>query len=99
MAQVVRDHESGRILNHRLERLLRFWRAVPELAAEWPEWDENSRLDLIHQWPTTRGTLWRVSEAWNAGLLDERQQRDWQELQQLIETHRVTVEQMLGEPI
>jgi hypothetical protein len=33
------------------------------------------------------------------GLLDERQQRDWQELQQHIETHRATIEWMLDGPI
>ena len=41
----------------------------------------------------------RLRTAAAAGLLDERQQRDWQELQQLIETHRATVEWMLDGPI
>lgn len=40
-----------------------------------------------------------MKDAAAAGLLDERQQRDWHELQQLIQTHRATVEWMLAGPI
>jgi hypothetical protein len=99
MAQVARVHRPARLIDKDLARLLGFWRAVPELESEWPEWEELSRLNLIHEWPIERDTLQRVVDASAAGSLNARQQRDWQELQQLIETHRKTVEQMLGEPI
>jgi hypothetical protein len=72
---------------------------VPELAEEWPEWDENSRLVIIHDWPIKRGALHRVREAAKDGLLSEQQGRDWQELQGLIAAHRATMEWILGEPI
>jgi hypothetical protein len=99
MAQVIRVPRPDQCSTKDLENLLRFWRGVPELAEEWPDWDENSRLDVIHQWPISREALARVCDAAEAGLLDEGQQRDWQELQQLIETHRATVEWMLDGPI
>jgi len=99
MAQVVRMPKLEKFVTKDLENLLAFWRTVPEMAAEWPEWDEMSRSDFVIQWPIERAALSRLKKAAKAGMLDERQQRDWQELQQLIETHRATVEQMLEGPI
>jgi hypothetical protein len=99
MAQVIRGHRPGPVINHNLQRLLAFWRTVPEQAAEWPEWDEYSRVDFVIEWPIMRETLIRVARAADAGMLNEQQQRDWQELQQLVETHRATVEWMLDGPI
>ena len=99
MAQVVREPQLERFVENDLSRLLGFWRGVPELAEEWPEWDEHSRLNVIHDWPLERAALSRVKKAAKIGLLDERQQRDWQELLRLIETHRATVEWMLEGPI
>src|SRR5262249_1129026 len=99
MAQVVRMLPLDRFVKKDLENLLRFWRGVPELAEEWPEWDLNSRLNVIHDWPIKRGAHRRLKQAMKAGRGDERQRQDWQELQQLIETHRATVEWMLEGPI
>ena len=99
MAQVIHAHESSPIIDHVLERLLTFWRTVPEQATEWPEWDEDSRLDFILEWPIMRGAYWRMMATANAGVLNESQQSKWQELTQLIETHRATVEWMLEGPI
>ena len=95
MAQVVHEPDSRRFVDHDLDRLLGFWRTVPEQAEEWPEWDDYSREDFRIEWPIERERLTRVTKAAKTGILDERQQRDWQELQQLIETHRATVEWML----
>jgi hypothetical protein len=99
MAQVAWRYEPERFLDHDLDRLLAFWRTVPEQAEEWPEWDDYSKEDFRIEWTIDRERLIRVKDAVAAGLLDERQQRDWQELQQLIETHRATVESMLEGPI
>jgi hypothetical protein len=99
MAQVVRVPRLADFVKNDLRNLLGFWRGVPELAEEWPEWDENSRLDVIHQWPIEREALQRVMDASAAGILNEQQQRDWLELSGLIEIHRDTVERMLGEPV
>ena len=99
MAQVVRVPKLERFVEKDLENLLAFWRCVPEQAAEWPEWDDMSRSDFIIQWPIERGALSRLRKAAKAGMLNARQQKDWQELQQLIETHRATVEWMLDGPI
>ena len=88
-----------RRVDHDLDRLLGFWRTVHEFAAEWPERDDDSREDFRIEWTIDRERLDRVTTAAKAGILDGRQQRDWQELQQLIETHRATVEGMLEGPI
>ena len=99
MAQVARVPKLEQFVGKDLENLLAFWRTVPEQAAEWPEWDHNSRVDFIIEWPIERAALSRLKQAAKAGLLDARQQRDWQELQQLIDAHRATVEWMLEGPI
>ena len=99
MAQVVPRRRPAWLVDKDLENLLGFWRTVPEFAGEWLEWDEDSRLDFIHEWPIERETLQRVGDASAGGLLNECQQRKWLELQQFIETHRDTIEQMLGEPM
>jgi hypothetical protein len=99
MAQVIRPPRLKQLIKNDLKNLLAFWRTVPELAAEWPEWDDYSRLDFRVEWSIDRERLWRARDAAAAGLLDEQQQRDWQELQQLVETHRATVEWMLEGPI
>jgi hypothetical protein len=98
MAQVIHEHERKPDIDHTLDRLLAFWRTVPEQAAEWREWDEFSQLDFIVEWPIMRGALWRVSEAAKVGTLDSRQQRKWAELSRLVQMHRAAVEEMLGEP-
>jgi hypothetical protein len=99
MAQVARVVRPTRLIDKDLTNLLGFWRAVPELEAEWPEWDECSRLNVIHDWPIERETLQRVVDAASAGLLNARQQNDWLELSRLIEVYRDAVERMLGEPV
>jgi hypothetical protein len=99
MAQVSRPPRLKQFVEKDLENQLALWRSVPEQAAEWPEWDEFSRDDFRLEWPIERESMTRLRTAAAIGLLDERQQRDWQELQQLIETHRATVEWMLDGPI
>jgi hypothetical protein len=99
MAQMIRPPRLKQFVENDLKNQLALWRSVPEQAAEWPEWDEYSRDDFRLEWPIERESMTRLRTAAAAGLLDERQQRDWQELQQLIETHRATVEWMLEGPI
>jgi hypothetical protein len=99
MAQVARTHRPTRLIDKDLQNLLGFWSTVPELVEEWAEWDEDARLDFIHEWPIERETLQRAADACAAGLLDSRQEAAWRELSWLIETHRATVESLLGEPI
>src|SRR5437773_949402 len=95
MAEVMPLPRLKKFIEKDLQNQLALWRSVPEQAAEWPEWDHNSRIDFIIQWPIERESMTRLRTAAAAGLLDERQQQDWQELQQLIETHRATMEWML----
>src|SRR5438067_12167636 len=97
MAQVSPRQDSGSFLDDDLERLLSVWASVPELPAEWPEWDENTRLDLIHQRPITREQFQRVSDASTAGLLTEHQDRKWLKLSRLVAANRAAMEEMLGE--
>jgi hypothetical protein len=97
--QVVRVPKLEQFVERDLKNLLGFWRTVPEFAAEWPEWDDYSREDFRIEWTIDRERLHRAAEAAAAGLLDARQQREWQEIQELIEIYRDTVEWMLDGPI
>ena len=99
MAQVAHVPWPEWRVDHDIDRLLAFWRTVPDFAAEWPGWDEDSRENFRIEWTIDRERLDRVSTAATTRILNGRQQRDWQELQQLIETHRATVEWMLEGPI
>lgn len=99
MAQVIRVATLDQLVAKDLENLLGFWHGVPELAEEWPEWDDLSRSDVVIQYPILRGARSRVMKAAKAGLLDEGQRRKYEELLRLIEEHRATVEWMLDGPI
>jgi hypothetical protein len=99
MAQVAQKNRPSWLIDKDLQNLLGLWRTVEVQAAEWPEWNEFSRVDFIIEWPIEREASIRVKKAAKTGLLNERQQRDWQELQGLIETHRATMEWMLEGPI
>lgn len=95
MAEVMPLPQLKQRVEKDLENQLALWRSVPEMADEWPEWDEYSRDDFRLQWPIERESMTRLRTAAAAGLLGERQQRDWVELQQLVETHRSVMEWML----
>jgi hypothetical protein len=99
MAHVIRERRPARLIDKDLDNLLRFWQSVPEQSAEWPEWDADSRLDFILEWPIERETLVRVVQAEEAGLLDQGQRSKYEALVRLIEEHRVSVEWMLDGPI
>jgi hypothetical protein len=78
-----------------LEYLLRQWQAIPTLAAEWAEWDKDSKLS----WAVDRGVpedrLAQV-ERWAAeNRLTPAQQSRYAALRALIDHHGPTLRGLL----
>ena len=64
----------------RLAYLQAEWDAIPQLAAEWPEWDETSRLHFTIDWPVRESYLQQMESWHTAGYLSAVQQRVYQAL-------------------
>jgi len=53
MAHVTTTHAERASFSRRLELVTRNWEGLIPLAAEWHEWDLNSRMDFLTDWPVT----------------------------------------------
>jgi hypothetical protein len=73
------------------------WDGIPELAAEWPEWDEHSRFSFAIDWPIREDTLGRLLDREDRGVLDPAHQARLTSLKALIAQHRPTLERLLAE--
>jgi hypothetical protein len=50
MAQVAPDVQVRARVDDYLDYLIRAWRGIPALAAEWEAWDHDSRLTFMIDW-------------------------------------------------
>ncbi len=95
MAQVVQDPELRDRIEHYLDYLLREWRSIPEIAAEWDEWEELERLDFVLEWPIREDRMHQLRN-WSAqGLLTPSQCARYDEVLKLEVHHRPALEQLL----
>ena len=86
----------GRI-EHSLAYLRNEWESVPELAAEWHEWDEESRFSFAIDWPLREDWLHQLEQWQRRGLLTPDQQARYESLLALIAAHRPTLERLLND--
>ncbi|MCC7107069.1 MAG: hypothetical protein IT307_18210 [Chloroflexi bacterium] len=70
---------------------------MPELAAEWDDWDENSQLDFIFDWPISRERLTRVRRLAEAGKLTPEQQTRFEYVLRLVAEHGPTLERLIAD--
>jgi len=99
MAQV-RQRQSREDVSARaddyLAYLTREWEALPALAAEWPGWQEEDRLDFCLEWPIREDRLAELTEWAEQGALSPQQESRYRRLLALIATYRPLLEELLG---
>lgn len=98
MARVARLHEPrpGEIDGY-LSYLLREWQSIPELAAEWHEWDQHSRFSFVIDWPICEDRLHMLRTWAEQGKMTPTQCDRYHELLTLVNEHRPTLERLLAD--
>jgi hypothetical protein len=97
MAQVAQTMALAGRINHTLDVAIREWSAVPELAREWPDWEEHSQFSYIMDWPVSEDRLFRLAEWSEQGILSPRQYDRYAELLRLVEQYRPVLARLFGE--
>lgn len=88
MARVVQRPGLHATIAEYLEYLLGVWHGVPDLAAEWSEWDEHSRLVFALDWGVADDRLHQLAQWAAQGLLTSAQQARYDDLLGLMARHR-----------
>ena len=80
-----------------LDYLFVEFRAIPEVAAEWEEWEEPDRLDYVIEWPIREDRLQQLAGWATAGLLTPAQRARYDALLALVAEQRPTIDRLLAE--
>ena len=80
-----------------LDYLFAEWEQIPELAEEWADWDEPSRLLFVLEWPIKEDRLAQLQEWASMNMLSPEQMTRYRELQDLVRTYRPILEPLLSE--
>jgi hypothetical protein len=88
---------SAERIDREFARLENEWAGIPELAAEWPEWDAHSRFSFAIDWPICEDILGRLLDREERGVLNPARQARLASLKALIAQHRPTLERLLAE--
>jgi hypothetical protein len=96
MADIVATPQAA-VIDHVLDYSLRTWCSIPELAEEWDDWDEFSRLTYVVDWPVHAERLadlrrWHAQELMSPGQAER-----FAELERLVAQHEPTLKRLFGE--
>jgi hypothetical protein len=94
MAQMTVTSTTMDRFEQRLEAAIGDWEQLPEMVAEWAEWDIESRMDFLTDWPIAEertATLLAMETSLSSN--DERKTRLC-ELRALVERNRPILEQL-----
>ena len=96
MAQVNRTTDMQPEIDYHLDYQFQSWQGIPEYAGWWPEM-EASEKEVFHlEWVgITQSRLGQLQRWAEQGCLTPAQQARYEELLQLIERHRPTLEWLL----
>lgn len=97
MAQLTQQARLRERIDRYQAYLLKAWQGVPELAAEWPGWDEHSRLAFDLDWGVCEDRLAQLQQWAEEGRLDPLQRARFDQLQALVARHRPLLESLLRE--
>lgn len=97
MAHVASPAEVQEAIADYLDYLLGAWRGIPELAAEWPEWDEHSRFVFAFDWDVPEDRLCQLAKWAAQDLLTPAQRAHYDELLRLVEQNRPILNDLLAE--
>ena len=98
MAHLARLHEPrpGEIDDY-LAYLVREWQSIPELAAEWDEWENHEQFDFVIEWPIREDRLHMLRTWAEQGKMTPAQCARYEELLKLVDEHRPTLTRLLEE--
>jgi hypothetical protein len=96
MAQVAQDSRLREWIEDFLDYVHKRWNMIPELAAEWDEWDEDSRTDFALDWPICEDRLQQLQGWAEQGLMTPTQRARYDELLKLVAANRPTLERLLA---
>ena len=95
MATVAQQSELVARIDYALDYLLSEWSVIPEVSAEWDEWEEYSRLDFVLEWPL-REDQFHELQSWHAdGLLAPMQLERFRDLEMIIDRNRPMLDRLL----
>jgi hypothetical protein len=97
MAQAIPIAQLQARIDDYLTYLLDEWQGIPDLAAEWAEWEEHERLDFVLEWPIREDRLHQLRERAAAGQLTPRQQARYEHVLDLERRHRPLLERLLAD--
>lgn len=93
MAQVKQEGQKN------IEKLLELsraaWEELPEVATEIDEWDADSQLTYVVEWPLEYDRLHQLGRYAKHGLMTEEQSRRYRELKELVAKNRPILDQIL----
>jgi hypothetical protein len=79
-----------------LNEVARAWASVPDDAAEWDTWDEESQMIYRYHWTIPR-EQWAALEEWAAeDLLTAEQLCRFHEIEELMRAHSATLARLFG---
>lgn len=95
MATVAQQSDLMARIEHALDYLMSEWGAIPDVSAEWDDWDEYSRLDFVLEWPLREDQLHQL-QGWHAsGLLTAIQLERFRQIEEFIDRNRPALERLL----
>ena len=80
-----------------LQRSKDAWEDVSALAAEWDEWDADSRLHLEIEWSIQEGLLAQLADWHTRGKMRESQADRYHELLDLVAVQRPLLDRLFAE--
>ena len=97
MAQVVAKSDVEALIDDYLQYLIREWSLLPWVASEWNEWEEHERLNFVLEWPIREDRLLQLRRWQERGLMTSEQQKEFGQLNGLIERHQEMLDDLLTE--
>jgi len=97
MAQVTRDVQLDERIDDYLTYLVKRWQGIPRLAAEWDDWDEDSRLVFDLNWAVAEDRLVQLQGWEEQGQLTAEQRARLRDLKVLVAEYRPVLVRMLAE--
>lgn len=95
MPEVVRKADVYEWVEDYLTYLFAEFEDLPEVAAEWDEWDDYAQLDFVIEWPIRMDRLHQLRQWSEQELLTPEQRRRYDELLHLVEANRPLLEKLL----
>ena len=75
------------------------WSGIPDLVAEWDDWDELSRLDFVLEWPIQEDRLGQLRDWADRNLPSDERLERFDALLKRIAIQRPTLEKLLEDYI